>query len=87
MPFLDRLLGKNKYCPIRFATFEHAAMYSFGKIMERSAAEKKQVHGDFLDNFLEAKEQHPDIVSNNEIVGYVMMNVSGVFPWFALGLF
>jgi hypothetical protein len=76
MPWLDRWLGKNPWCPIKFATFDNAAFYSFQRVMERQAQPEKQKHGDFLDNFLEAKETHPDIVGDNEIVSYIMMNVS-----------
>lgn len=49
--------------------------------MERVAArgtssEKKSIDsGDFLDNFLDAKETHPDTVGDNEVVSYLMMNV------------
>ena len=75
IPWLDRLLGKNQYCPIKFATFEGAAYYSFQRLMERTAAPEKRGSGDFLDNFLEAKETHPDIVGDNEVVSYLMMNV------------
>lgn len=75
MPWLDRWLGKNAWCPIKFATFDGAAYYSFQRSMERQALPEKQKHGDFLDNFLEAKETHPDIVTDNEVVSYIMMNV------------
>lgn len=43
--------------------------------MERIASPEKRGSGDFLDNFLEAKETHPDIVSDNEVVTYLLMNV------------
>lgn len=75
IPWLDRLLGKNPYCPIKFATFEHAAYYSFQRVMERVNSKDAKGNGDFLDNFLEAKETHPDIVGDNEVVSYLMLNV------------
>ncbi|CAM1511888.1 Fc.00g094010.m01.CDS01 [Cosmosporella sp. VM-42] len=75
MPWLDRILGKNPYCPIKFATFEHAAMYSFQRVMERASKQEARPRKDFLDNFLEAKQQYPDIVTDNEVVSYLMMNV------------
>ncbi|KAH6986398.1 cytochrome P450 [Ilyonectria sp. MPI-CAGE-AT-0026] len=75
MPLLDRLLGKNPYCPIKFATFENAAIYSFQRVMERVASQDAKPRQDFLDNFLEAKQQYPDIVSDNDVVSYLMMNV------------
>lgn len=77
MPWLDRVLGKNPYCPIKFATFEHAALYSYEQFERRVSGEDSKSRNDFLDNFLEAKEQHPDIVGNNEVVNYLMMNVGG----------
>jgi hypothetical protein len=76
MPWLDRLLGKNKYCPIKFATFNNAAYYSFQRVMERVSEKGTKTRGDFLDNFLEAKEHYPDVVGDNEVVSYLMMNVS-----------
>lgn len=75
MPLLDRLLGKNPYCPIKFATFENAAIYSFQRVMERVASQDAKSRQDFLGNFLEAKQQYPDIVSDNDVVRYLMMNV------------
>lgn len=75
IPWLDRLLGKNPYCPIKFATFESAAYYSFQRVMERVNNKDAKGNGDFLDNFLEAKETHPDIVGDNEVVSYLMLNV------------
>ncbi|KAK7421448.1 hypothetical protein QQX98_002146 [Neonectria punicea] len=75
MPLLDRLLGKNPYCPIKFATFENAAIYSYQRVMERVASQDAKPRKDFLDNFLEAKQQYPDTISDNEVVSYLMMNV------------
>ena len=75
MPYLDRLLGKNKYCPIKFDTFEHAATYSFQQLMERQASQDAKSKDDFMGNFLEAQEQKPDVVTNQVIISYLMMNV------------
>lgn len=76
MPWLDRWLGRNSWFPIKFATFDGAAYYSYHRLVERASATEKRQHGDFLDNFLEAKELHPNVVGDNEIISYVMMNVS-----------
>lgn len=76
MPYLDRLLGKNKYCPIKFDTFAHAAMYSVQRLMERQSSPDSKTEDDFLANFLEAKEQFPETVTDNEVISYLMMNVS-----------
>ncbi|SPO06362.1 related to pisatin demethylase / cytochrome P450 monooxygenase [Cephalotrichum gorgonifer] len=56
-----------------FATFNNVAMYSFQKVMERVSSQGEKSRGD-LDNFLEAKEQHPDTVTDNEVVSYLMMD-------------
>jgi hypothetical protein len=81
IPWLDRLLGKNPYCPVKFATFDHAAEYSFKRIVERAGKPDAETGEDFLSRFLEAKEQNPDIISNNEVVSYLMMNVRGINPY------
>lgn len=80
MPILDRLLGKNPYCPIKFPTFANAASFSYQKLMGRLSAskiEKATARKDFLDGFLQARDDFPDIVGNNEVVGYLLLNVSG----------
>lgn len=79
VPWVDRWLGKNEWCPIKFETFEGAAFYSYQRVMERIAAQDHKPRGDFLDNFLEAKKTHPEIVSDNEVVSYLLMNVSRPF--------
>jgi hypothetical protein len=30
---------------------------------------------DFMNGFLKAKEEYPDLVSDNEIIGYLILNV------------
>jgi hypothetical protein len=34
---------------------------------------------DFMNGFLAAKEEYPDLVSDNEIIGYMMLNVRALF--------
>jgi hypothetical protein len=31
---------------------------------------------DFLDGFLEAKKENPDLVTDNEVIGWMIINVS-----------
>ena len=38
MPWLDGWLAKNPWCPIEFASFEAAAVYSYQKLTERKVA-------------------------------------------------
>jgi hypothetical protein len=76
MPWLDRALGKNPWCPIKFATFENVAYYCYARVMERISSSKARSTEDFLDNFLSIKEQNPGVVDDNTVVSYLMMNVS-----------
>lgn len=75
MPWLDRWLGKNPWCPIKFATFNNVAMYCVERIMERVQSSGSRATPDFLDDFIECKEQYPGVVGDNEVVSYLMMNV------------
>lgn len=75
MSWLDRWLGKNPWCPISFATFSNVAMYCFQRIMERVSSPNEKSTDDFLDNFIAAKSENPDVVTDNEVVSYLMMNV------------
>jgi hypothetical protein len=31
---------------------------------------------DFMNGFLAAKEEYPDLVTDNDVIGYMMLNVS-----------
>jgi len=37
---------------------------------------------DFMNGFLAAKEEYPDLVSDNEIIGYMMLNVRALSFFF-----
>ncbi|KAI0004697.1 cytochrome P450 [Xylariaceae sp. FL0662B] len=78
IPSFDKLLGKNPYCPVKFPTFANAAGFCFQRLMERLAnpdLEKGQNQKDFLALFLQAKEQTPEVVGNNEVIGYLLLNM------------
>lgn len=34
---------------------------------------------DFLNGFLEAKKEFPELVTDNEVIGYMIINVSDLF--------
>lgn len=36
---------------------------------------------DFLNGFLEAKKENPDAVTDNEVIGYMIINVSNRQPY------
>ncbi|KAL1867101.1 hypothetical protein Daus18300_006500 [Diaporthe australafricana] len=83
IPMLDNLLGKNPWfasprSPIKFPSFGRAAGFCFEQLMERLSnydLEKEGGSQDFLREFLKAKEEHPDIISNNEVLGYLLLNI------------
>lgn len=83
MPILDRLLGKNPWLagprsPIKFPSFGRAAGFCFEQLTERLSnydVEKEGGRQDFLREFLKAKEAQPDIISDNEVLGYLLLNV------------
>lgn len=83
MPILDRFLGKNPWfsgakSPIKFPSFGRAAGFCFEQLTERLSNDDLEKEGgrqDFLREFLKAKEDNPDIISNNEVLGYLLLNV------------
>ncbi|KAG6353877.1 hypothetical protein INS49_005134 [Diaporthe citri] len=83
MPILDRLLGKNPWfagprSPIKFPNFGRAAAFCFEQLTERLSnydLEKEGGRQDFLGGFLKAKEEHPDVINNNEVLGYLLLNI------------
>lgn len=83
MPVLDKFLGKNPWfsgptSPIKFPSFGRAAGFCFEQLTERLSnydPEKEGGRQDFLREFLKAKEDNPDTISNNEVLGYLLLNV------------
>lgn len=77
MPWLDMWLGKSPRCPVKFSTFAGTAGYCVQRLAERlSSGKQKDQPADFLDHYLEAKEQYPGVVTENEVIGYLILNVS-----------
>ncbi|KAK7708535.1 hypothetical protein SLS64_006637 [Diaporthe eres] len=83
MPILDRFLGKNPWfsgatSPIKFPSFGRAAGFCFEQLTERLSHDDPEKEGgrqDFLRDFLKAKEDNPDLISNNEVLGYLLLNI------------
>lgn len=78
IPSLDKLLGKNPHLTrfYKFDDFAVAAGYAVERFMERMAnlsqfKDKK----DFVNGFLAAKKEYPNLVSDNEVIGYMILNV------------
>ncbi|KAK9420554.1 hypothetical protein SUNI508_06294 [Seiridium unicorne] len=76
MPWLDMWLGKNAMCPIKIPTFSGTAGFCVERLRERMSIEKpKGQPTDFLDHYLVTKEQSPDLVTDKEVIGYLILNV------------
>jgi hypothetical protein len=53
-----------------------AAGFSVERYMERMQDSKLgEGKKDFLDGFLEAKRQNPNLVTDNEVIGWMIINV------------
>lgn len=80
IPALDKWLGKNPKWPrflYKFDDFSVAAGFSVQRFMERMQnPELGKGKKDFLNGFLEAKKEHPELVTDNEVIGYMIINVS-----------
>ncbi|EOA80752.1 uncharacterized protein SETTUDRAFT_100442 [Exserohilum turcica Et28A] len=81
IPALDKWLGKNPKWPralYKFDDFSVAAGFSVERFMERMQnPELGNGKNDFLNGFLEAKKENPDAVTDNEVIGYMIINVLG----------
>ncbi|KAJ4368605.1 hypothetical protein N0V86_009512 [Didymella sp. IMI 355093] len=80
IPSLDKLLGKNPHLTrfYKFDDFAVAAGYAVERFMERMAnlAQYKDKK-DFVNGFLAAKKEHPKLVTDNEVIGYMILNILG----------
>lgn len=78
MPQLDKLLDKNPVYRIGPPSFAAAGQYCAVRMFSRLQAEKQTASDtDFLNRFLALKEEYPDI-GDNEVIGYLLINVSSV---------
>ncbi|CAI7612658.1 unnamed protein product [Penicillium glandicola] len=81
MPWLDYLFIKN---PLRslFGGGSTGAVARFARarlderLNQKSTSPEANTHKDFLDRFLEAKNEHPDIVTDNQVFSYTISNVN-----------
>ena len=80
VPALDKLLGKNPYLTkfYKFDDFAVAAGYAVERFMERmSHLSQYKDKKDFVNGFLAAKDTHPNLVTDNEVIGYMILNILG----------
>lgn len=80
IPSLDKLLGKNPYLTklYKFDDFAVAAGSAVERFMERmqNLSQFKDKR-DFVNGFLAAKKEHPDLVTDNQVIGYMILNILG----------
>jgi hypothetical protein len=77
IPKLDNLLAKNAYLPLKFPNFNTAAGFCIARFTERMQNfEEYKDKNDFINGFLQAKQDHPNEVTDNEVIGYLIINVS-----------
>ena len=79
----------NPYRPKTVDAFDHVIYFSFARLMERLSALKSPsspsagdpekggfgVKKDYIASFLEAKQLYPDVVTDQNIVMYILTNV------------
>lgn len=90
VPWVARLLSMNPYRPKTVDAFDHVIYFSLARLMERISGasqpasssagkpEKSSVapRNDYIAGFLEAQKAYPDVVTNDNIVMYILTNVS-----------
>lgn len=78
-PILDHLLDKNPIYRTGPPGFGNITNISIQHLVDRLQSKDGDYHDpakpDFLDKFIEAKSTHPDIVNDNQIVSYLMINM------------
>ena len=84
MPPLDNLLAKNPYYRLGGPSIDWAGAFSAKRMIQRfqdlaEAKDKDPIaskqQNDFLDFFIQLKTSDPDIVDENVIVGYMLINM------------
>lgn len=84
MPWLDRLLKKNPVFARLNSSTGPVAAFALDKLRARLVAEEQQKFDqktgsrsalDFVDKFLRAKELHPEVVDDGQVLSYVITNL------------
>jgi cytochrome P450 len=77
-PKLDKLLDKNPICRIGPPTFGAITNLGLGHLMGRVKGTDKHdpAKPDFLDRYLEAQQQHPEVVDVYRILSYMLVNIA-----------
>ena len=79
IPILDYFFDKNPVYRIGPPSFGTVTNISIQRLVERLQNKDTDYHDpskpDFLDKFIEAKQTHPDVVNDMQIVSYLMINM------------
>lgn len=79
IPWADHLFDKNRIYRLGPPGFGGIAGISIQRLVDRYQGNDKDYHDpsrpDYLDRFIEAKMQDPDVVDDNQIVGWLMINM------------
>ncbi|KAK7711179.1 hypothetical protein SLS63_012720 [Diaporthe eres] len=90
VPWVAKLLSMNPYRPKTVDAFDHVIYFSLARLMERISGiktspsssagvpEKSSMtpKNDYIASFLEAQKAYPDAVTNDNIVMYILTNIS-----------
>lgn len=78
MPALDKWLAKNPRLASKFPAFAVTAGFCVERFIERmQSLDQFEGKSDFTNHFLRAKEEHPTVVTDNEVIAYMIINVLG----------
>ncbi|KAF4414768.1 Pisatin demethylase, partial [Fusarium austroafricanum] len=78
IPFLDSLLAKNPVVRIGPPPLSNAIQFTVTRLQERfekRKTDKNRGKADFMDHFINAMEEHPDIVDTQRVLVYLIGNV------------
>ncbi|KAI9737355.1 MAG: hypothetical protein M1834_009509 [Cirrosporium novae-zelandiae] len=78
IPKLDWLFDKNPIVRIGPPSFSSAAVFCVQKVVDRVAGKDSDTHDpsqpDFMDIFLDLRKTKPDIVDDNQVISYLLIN-------------
>ncbi|KAF2501879.1 cytochrome P450 [Lophium mytilinum] len=88
LPSLDQWLANNPllFSPFKYPTFSGIAGICAQRMVERIQNPAQAKHDDFLNLFLQTKTDYPGIVRDEDIVGYLSLNLLGGADTIAIAL-
>lgn len=78
IPTLDKWLAKNPRLASKFPAFAATAGFCVERFVERmQKLDQFKGKTDFMNQFLHAKDEFPSVVTDNEVIGYMIVNILG----------